>query len=174
MRRSAALLMFALLGACGDPPARRAPPMARPADKAAMYGDPALIPTRSGERARAEVALAEEIRVALETLHEVESARVSVRTLDGETPHSAALVLRGHPGSSSLGLRARATRIAASILGSTRAELTVEVSVAQVEATQDDTPPRPLILVAVLGLGFFLGLTFDRMRRLVSRRQSRA
>ena len=145
----------------------------RPADKAALYGDAALLPTRAGEHARAEVALAEEIRVALETLRAVEKARVTVRARGDGTPSSAALVIRTREREGLEALEATARRIAKAALGRDDVELAVELSPPDSDLTAEDTP-RPVSLVvlfAVLGLGISLGLTFDRTRRLLQRRR---
>lgn len=162
--------MVLLAAACSKPSRPRRTPERRAADKAALYGDAALLPTRAGERARAEVALAEEVRVAVETLRDVERARVSVNSRRGDTPPSAALVIRTRPGSVSAEVRAAATRIARASLGRDT-ELTVEVSAPPADLPVEDppAPARPLILFAVLGLGFSLGLTFDRARKLLRR-----
>ncbi len=59
--RAAALGL--LLLACEAPVA---PPASPPApDKRALYGDPALVPTRAGERAREELALAGSVAAAV-------------------------------------------------------------------------------------------------------------
>ena len=165
--------MLGLLASCGEAPPRREPPAARPSDKAALYGDAALLPTRAGERARAEVALAEEIRVALETLRAVEKARVTVRTEADGTPRSAALVIRTRERDGLDALETTARRIADAALGPGEVELAIELSPPDIDLPPEDTP-RPLgalVLFAVLGLGISLGLTFDRTRRLLLRRR---
>ena len=172
-RRSASphlLAVVLLAGACGEPASPRRKPVRRASDKAALYGDAALLPTRSGERARAEIALAEEVRVAVETLHDVERARVSVTSKTDDTPTSAALVVRTRSESANADVRAAATRIARATLGRDT-ELTVEVSAPHADVPLEDTPSprRPFVLFAVLGLGISLGLTFDRTRKLVRR-----
>ncbi len=173
MRRRTArprhLLVVVLLAtACGEPASPRQTPVRRASDKAALYGDAALLPTRAGERARAEIALAEEVRVAVETLHDVERARVTVTSKSGDTPASAALVVRTRSDSVKTEVRAATTRIARATLGRDT-ELTVEVTAPQADVPVEDTPSprRPLVLFAVLGLGISLGLTFDRTRKLL-------
>lgn len=171
-RPALAMATLGLLAACGEPPPPREAPARRPSDKAALYGDAALLPTRAGERARAEVALAEEIRVALETLHTVEQARVTVHTAGDGTPHSAALVIRTRDAAALEDLDAAARRIALAALGRPDVELAVELSAPSLDLPPEDTPRPvgPLMLLAVLGLGISLGLTFDRARRLLRRR----
>ena len=174
MRRSALFaghaLVLGLLVSCADPPPPRRTQPRRPADKAALYGDAALLPTRAGERARAEVALAGELRAAIETLHGVERARVTVVIAD-EVAHSAAVVVRARIATDVAEVRESTTRIARASLGA-NAELTVEVTSPQesTPAEKDPAPRRPFVLLAVLGLGFSLGLAFDRTRRMVRRR----
>lgn len=171
--RARALAMLGLLASCSEAPPPRQPAQVRPADKAALYGDAALLPTRAGEHARAEVALAEEIRVALETLRAVEKARVTVRARGDGTPSSAALVIRTREREGLEALEATARRIAKAALGRDDVELAVELSPPDSDLTAEDTP-RPVSLVvlfAVLGLGISLGLTFDRTRRLLQRRR---
>lgn len=162
------LAVVLLAAACKQPASPRRTPTRRASDKAALYGDAALLPTRSGERARAEVALAEEVRVAVETLHDVDRARVTVNSETDSALASAALVVRTRSASANTEVRAAATRIARATLGRDT-ELTVEVSAPHADVPLEDTPPprRPLVLIAVLGLGISLGLTFDRARKLL-------
>lgn len=164
-------------GACGAEPAQRRQPTRKASDKAALYGDASLLPTRAGERARKEVALAEEIRVAVETLHAVEGARVTVATDERGTPRSAAVVIRARMNPDPEALTTSATRISRAALGA--ADLVVEVQVsaprsgeASAEAP-DEEAPSTLLLFGVLGLGVSLGLTFDRAARIVRRRRVR-
>lgn len=161
--------------ACTAEPTQRRQPTPRASDKAALYGDAALLPTRAGERARNEVALAEEIRVALESLHAVERARVTVATGERGVPRSAAVVLRARRSTQPEALTASATRISRAALGTP--DLTVEVEVstpdiseASPEGPRDETP-SPALLFGVLGLGISLGLTFDRAKGLLRRRR---
>ncbi len=165
-----AVLGGMLLAACSEPQPRRQP-SPRPSDKAALYADAALVPTRTGERARAEVAWAEEIRVALETLHRVDAARVTVSTGRDGSPDSAAIVIRARAGDPDA-LRSSAQRIALAALGSNEVELAIEISEPDADVPAQDLParPLPLVLFAVFGLGISIGLTFDRARRLVRRR----
>lgn len=162
-------------GGCTEEPAQRRQPTARISDKAALYGDAALLPTRAGERARNEVALAEEIRVAIETLHAVEGARVTVATGERGAPSSAAIVMRAPANADSEALTASATRISRAALGAPDLAVEVQVSTpnvgeASAELPRDETPSAAL-LFGVLGLGISLGLTFDRAMGIVRRRR---
>lgn len=162
---------------CGDEPVQRRQPTRRPSDKAALYGDAALLPTRAGEKARNEVALAEEIRAAIEALHAVERARVTVATDPGGAPHSVAIVVRARATADSDALTASATRISKAALGSTDLAVEVQVSAPSVEQASADAPrdaaatPHGLLLFGVLGLGVSLGLTFDRAAGIIRRRR---
>lgn len=168
----AVLLLGRMLGGCGEPPPRRTPTRAA-ADKAALYGDAALVPTREGEQARAEVALAEELRQVLETMHAVERARVTVNT-DRGRPVSAVVVLRVWPQANTTGLGETVQRLAGGVLGPGPVPTEVEISAPdESDPIEDPSVPKasPLLLLAILGLGISLGLTFDRTRALLRRRR---
>ncbi len=170
--RAAPLFVCVCLLGCGEPPAPRTRPQRGPSDKAALFGDAALLPTRAGERARAEVALAEEIRVAIETLHPVERARVTL-TLDARgQPASGSIVIRGRDGAQSDKLQRDATAIARGVVGSDT-PLEVQVSLPSTPAPVEQTPLSPLLIFAVLGLGFSVGVAFDRTARQLRRRVRR-
>ncbi len=79
--RPARLLALALLAtaACGAAEPSRTQP--RP-DKARLYGDPGLVPSRDGERARGELALGADLEQALATTPGVANARAVVRSDD--------------------------------------------------------------------------------------------
>ena len=154
---------------------QRRQPTRRASDKAALFGDAALLPTRAGERARNEVALAEEIRVALEALHAVERARVTVATNHGGAPRSAAVVVRARANTDTDALTASATRISRAALGSAELAVEVQVSAPGVDEPPEDAPkgaaPHALLLFGVLGLGISIGLTFDRAAGIIRRRR---
>lgn len=173
---SALIVVSALsAGGCAEDPAPRRQPVRRPADKAALYGDAALLPTRAGERARNEVALAEEVRAAVEALHAVERARVTVAADSAGAPRSAAVVVRARGNADLDALAASATRISRAALGVPELAVEVEVSApspdeASAEGPEDPAPPL-LLLLGVLGLGVSLGLTFDRAAGILRRRR---
>lgn len=157
-----------LLGGCDAPAAPRpAPSTGRSIDKAALYGDPSLVPTRAGERAREELGLAQAIARALELLAGVEQARVDVelprRGVDA--PARVLAVLRRRSADDPAPLRARARRIATAVVGP---DTVVEVIVGSAPPAPSPAPARmpwPLIL-GVLGLGFFAGTLVERARRI--------
>ncbi len=176
----AAFIVAAALaaGACAADPLPQRQPARRAADKAALYGDAALLPTRAGERARQEVALAEEIRVAVETLHAVERAHVTVATGPHGAASSAAVVIRARQHPDAEGLSTAATRIARAALGSQELQVEVQVSApdtadASAERPDAPQPPTAALLFGVLGLGISLGLTFDRTAGIIRRRRPR-
>jgi len=174
---SASIVVAAIVGGgCGDEPVQRRQPTRRASDKAALYGDAALLPTRAGERARNEVALAEEIRAAIEALHAVERARVTVATDSSGAPHSAAVVVRARANTNPDALTVSATRISRAALGSADLAVEVQVSAPKLDEASADVPqkdtPHALLLFGVLGLGISLGLTFDRTTALIRRRRA--
>jgi hypothetical protein len=162
IRPFALALLWVALG-CDAPPPRVGPARSG-ADKAALFGDPSLVPTREGERAREEVALAHEIEQALMVLPSVAQARVDVELPDraaAEDPR-VLVVVEGAPAADGLPVRARA--IAHAVTGPAAAvEVVVEPSPAP------PPPPQPMawpLVLAVLGLGFFGGMLVERIRRL--------
>jgi len=66
--------------ACGAAPSPTAP---RAADKASLFGDPTLVPTRDGEAARRELAESGEITQAIRATDWIDDARVDVEREDG-------------------------------------------------------------------------------------------
>ena len=94
-------LSITLVLACGEAETERQPPRRPVPDKDALFGDPGLVPTREGERARREIALAGEIHNAIVVLPEVARARVDVELGDGEDEPTRVVVaaeLRGDAG----------------------------------------------------------------------------
>ena len=165
--------MLGTLGGCTEPSEQpRRGPRRAASDKAALYGDAALLPTREGERARAEVAVAEELRQSLEALHEVERAQVTV-SMHGGRPRTAAVVVRARAGTDTDALRARGERLAHGVLGPDPVPLEFEVSAPSQGPDAPPDPTSPLLLLAVLGLGISLGLTFDRAVAVARRRRRR-
>lgn len=170
----ALVLVTAALG-CGEPSSRRPVPERGASDKAALFGDPSLVPTREGERARREVALAQEIEQALGVLPSVARARVDVELTEGPAAARVLAVVAGDPGADADTLSARARTVAHAVVGPRAA---VEVVA---ESTPAPAPPaeptRWPLLVGVLGLGFFGGTLIERirgLRRLGAARRRRA
>ena len=125
-----------LLG-CPSPQPRPRPEPERAADKAALFGDPALVPTRDGERARREIASAEELRKALELLHAVERARVSIELDDDGHVKSGIVVGRARTRVGLDELRDQVGARATAMLGDT---LSIEVSAPDHATTASESP----------------------------------
>ncbi len=166
--RILALASLWLALACEAPAAPRGPgPAPRRADKAALFGDPSLVPTREGEQARREIALAQEIERALAVLPSVVEARVDVELPPRATrgrPRVLAVV-RGAVDADESSLPARVLTVAHAVVGP---EAAVEVMVERSPAP-DRRPEEPLpwaLGLGVLGLGFFAGVLLERTRKL--------
>lgn len=150
----------------------------RPADKAALYGDASLVPTRAGERIRTETALAREIEQAVAVLPSVARVRVDVELPDamprpGARPHPPAeprviAVVAGAAPHDDASTPARIEAIARAVVGPRAAvEVIVEGSAPPAPAPP---PARWPLLLCVLGLGFFVGVLVERTRRIVHAR----
>jgi len=150
-----------LLVACAAP-APRAP--SRPApDKQALYGDPALVPTRAGERAREELARAASVAAAVRARAGAGALAVEVRLPAGEDP--GAVVVTGE-----VALAAEdVARIAEGVVGPWSAgrvqvELGPAVELGSGAARVDDPPARSgwALALALIGLGAAGGVALDR------------
>ena len=153
--RPVAILLVVTAAGCGPAPTPR-PPRALE-DKAALFADASLVPTREGERIRREVALAGELRALLESTGADASSRVSVRLRDGETPRVVA-VLAGN----------------GTVPADDDLEALVDGIVPGAELAVVRTPTKPrsrdrrglslALTLAVLGLGISLGVSLERAR----------
>ncbi len=148
-----------LFVACGPAPSRT--PERPVADKARIYGDPALVPTRAGEAARAEVAAAGELE---RLLHEAGFADLRVtleRPRSGDAaPPRAAIVATRPPDLIEAELAVR--RLASVSFGP-------EVELEILLRDPKDAGPRrpgtdPLLWLALLGFGASAGIAIDRWR----------
>jgi hypothetical protein len=157
--------VIALLLACAPAPAPVRPRAL--ADKRALYGDPGLVPTRAGERARQELALAASVTAALRARAGEGPLAVEVRLPAGGDPGAAVitgeLALAG----------ATATRIAEGVLGPWSAGRVQLELAAPASPPRDEPEPTtragarpgwPLAL-ALLGLGLSAGVSIERLRR---------
>lgn len=164
LRALAFASLWLVLG-CEAPSAPRRPGSTEaPADKAALFGDPSLVPTRQGEHARREVALAQEIERAIEVLPSVDEARVDVELPPAAAQPRVLAVVRGTPHADQSSSTSRIVTIAHTVIGSQAAvEVVMETSRA---APRVDEPSRWPLVLAVLGLGFFSGMLLERARRL--------
>lgn len=154
MRTSACLLLA--LVACQPPesrPVRRTSP-----DTRSLYGDPALVPTPEGERARRDLARAGD----LESLLPLDEPHVVV----GHPPDAPEQVLvRGR-----LRPEADETQVREAILTNARAifgsEAKVGLQLVASDPPAHDRPPLdPLLWMAFIGLGASAGVALDRERR---------
>lgn len=170
----AAPLLLLAPGGCEGSRPRPTPAPATAADKAALFGDPSLVPTREGERARRELALAQEIEQAIDMLPSVARARVDVELSDGERaePPRVLAVVLGQPGAELDALAARVRKIAHAVTGPGAA---VEVVASPSPDPTSPPPERPWwpLLLGVLGLGWCGGTLVERARRLRRARADR-
>ncbi|MEM7153175.1 MAG: hypothetical protein AAF799_10040 [Myxococcota bacterium] len=160
-------LVLVLAAGCGEatPRSPSTPVRGRP-DKAELFGDPTLVPTREGERVRRELGMAREIEHALAVLPAISASRVNVEL--PQRPSDGARVLAVVNATAPDGpdsVRERIATIIATIVGAkAQAEIVIEEPEAHAPA-----PPLsfdwPLVL-GVLGLGFFAGMFVERARRL--------
>ncbi len=163
--------LCALLAACASPQPPRRPADAQTASKASLFGDAALVPTRQGERARAELAVSAEVQRVVAVLPAVQTVAVSVRLPatrgDADTPARAAV-------SVIVAAEADAHSVRRDVEAVTRTWLGEEALIETLVAARPDAPdpdelPWPMLTLALLGLGASLGVTvdraFDRRRR---------
>lgn len=142
--------------ACAPEP--RPGPIAAAPDKRALYGDAALVPTRAGERARQELALAGSVAAAVRARAEVGALAVEVRLPTEDDP--GAVVVTGEVGLAD----ASVARIAEGVVGPWSAGR-VQVELAPARAVASDPPRRPgwALALALIGLGAAAGISIDRM-----------
>lgn len=163
-RRLALAALLLALGCAAPAPAHRPAPDRGPADKAALFGDPSLVPTREGERVRREVALAQELEQAIAVLPSVTRARVTVERPERAAEARVLAVVTSATLADAERLPSRIRAMAHAVVGPAAA---VEVVV---EAARTPTPApagAPLrwgLLFCVLGLGFFGGVLIERIR----------
>lgn len=165
--------MLVMVG-CGEDVVRA--PAAVKADKRALYGDPGLVPTRAGERAREELARAESVAAALRARAEVVALAVEVRLATPGDPGAAVIA-----GELSLDA-ASVVRIAEGVLGPWSAgRVQVELrppGTGALEREEVAAPARPgppwwprwPLALALVGLGASAGVSIERLRQ---RRASR-
>lgn len=164
-----------LVGSCASDPDATAPPLrSAAADKNRLFGDPGLVPTREGERARTELARAGEIERAIRILPGVEDVGVDVELGADATLQSAVVVIRTSSDTAERNQEA-AQRIVRGVLGPeglAATEIVVKSPPAPETLGPTGVPTLPLAL-ALLGLGVSAGITLERGRRLWIRRHGR-
>jgi len=141
--------------------------------KEALFGDPALVPTREGEQARRELALAGSIEEHLAGDPNVGAVRVDVSAKPDRTPQ---VIISLHASGSPQALTERSQRVSRAILADPEATVTVDIVGDSALAQGSDAQPRPLLtlalVLALLALGASAGITLDRTRRRSSARRS--
>jgi len=174
----ALLALSSLASGCEAPTEPRRTPTTAPTDKAALFGDPSLVPTRDGERARRELGLAQEVAVALELLPTVVETTVSVESDDtGAASERVMVVMRGRADADADRLGAQARTIARQVVGPRASiEVLVELEATASSPSPSNVPSLPWPLaIGLLGLGFCTGVVVERARRIraASHRPSR-
>ncbi len=145
-----------LVAACGEPANPDGPRRRAPADKARLYGDPVLVPSRDGEAARRELALAGEITAVLEATDTLDRLYVDV-----EIDATAVRVVIG--GQWRMGVATNGVPIADLVAAIVGGEHKLVLAISDMPA-KPDRPPLPLALALVaIGLGASIGITLDRV-----------
>lgn len=146
----------AQLLACDTEPRRAAP--ARVANSQSLYGDPALVPTPEGERARRELALAGDLRALLP----LDDARVVIR-LPEDAPARVLVEATAAPETSTDALRSDIQRATASIVDP---DAQLELLLHPARETPTRRPATdPLLWLALVAFGLSAGVAIDRRRR---------
>jgi len=169
-------LSLACLCLACEPGPPRAEPRPGPVDKQDLYADPSLVPTRAGERARRELALAGELRKAIDLLG-VGATQVDVE-LGGPRPR--VIVVASAPGigqAPHAQLRTTVETLALATVDNLRVEEVTVVLPTHDQAHLDDPQtswtqdprrggaPLPIaIAIALLGLGLSAGVCAERLR----------
>lgn len=159
-------LLLLALSACEAPasvtPRSPGPETFAEPDKRSLYADAGLLPTREGERARSELALAGEIHAGLELIG-LGPAHVDVE-LRGSKPR-AVVVARVDPDAELAELEDQVAELAAaSVPDLDRAAVHVWLH-PRAESGEPRRERAPWALaLACLGLGLSLGVTLERAR----------
>lgn len=160
MRRLAVALLALICVGCPTPERPEFP--RRAVDKQSLYGDAGLVPTREGERVRRELALAGELRHALEQLG-LTSVHVDIELRD---PAGVIVVGRASPDAEPRQLEAAIVDFARVLVPDASA---VEVQLLAPTLASESPAPAPAdgrqwtIALACLGLGLSLGVSFERL-----------
>lgn len=159
-------------------PRTAAPRSTTAPDKARLFGDPTLVPTREGERARLELAAAGEIAAAITAIDAVQELHVDVEIEDD----GAQVIVAGRRTRADDDLDATVAAIADAVLAAhgpvqlTLALAEFSTTAAAPDQPHDVTPPRSrtaALALAAMGLGASLAVFLDRLwwrRRRTSRR----
>lgn len=134
----------------------------RAVDKQSLYGDASLVPTREGERIRRELALAGELRHALEPLG-LTAVHVDVELRE---PAGVIVAGRAEPGVEASELEAAIVDFAHVLVPDASS---VRVRLVASESEVESPAPAPMglrvwaVALACLGLGVSLGMTIERL-----------
>ncbi len=150
---------LAIVGAgCSEPSPR---PNERTApDKAALFGDPTLVPTRAGELARRELASAGELAAVLRANGWLEHPHVDVEHAE---PIRVVIAGTRSPAAPSE-LDAELRRITAAVLADDGVELVLAIAEPAAPVPTERRRELPLFFAA-LGLGASISLLLDRSWR---------
>ena len=132
---------------------------AGPRGKAALYGDPALVPTRAGERAREELARAAAVTDALAALGAAD-LRVEVRLPGADDPGAVVVAGRAPPDVAEAEIRG----LVAALCGPWSAAV-VRLALRPAAPAGPRGPGEWPLRLALVGLGASAGVTLDRLRR---------
>jgi hypothetical protein len=152
--------LLVLVGVGCSAPARPAAPR-RAVDKESLYGDAGLVPTREGERVRRELALAGELREAIEQLG-LSGVHVDVELNE---PPGVIVIAQMAPESDAEKLEATVDEFARVIVpGATSVQVQLRSSEIAAQSPAPLEGGRPwTIALACLGLGLSLGITVERL-----------
>lgn len=168
--RQVAFVAWVIVGVGGCD--RPSPPRARVPDKAALYGDPGLLPTREGEAARRELAMSAELAQVVAATGWIESPHVDVEIAEATT---TVIVGGVRNAAAPEDLEQQVLAVAYGIAGD---GATVTMVLGDADAPKPARAMDASLLLAVLGLGASLSLMIDRAwrrrRRAMQRGGSRA
>jgi len=155
--RAGLLVMLAAIVGCSERPASR--PSPPPPDKARLFGDPLLVPSRDGEAARRELAAAGEITATLAAADLVADVHVDVE-------EAGRVVVGGKLASDAdePETRARVAAIVDGVLGPDPARKLV-VELGRTPSTPVRERPALPIVLAAMGFGASAGIAIDRALR---------
>jgi hypothetical protein len=161
---AAAAMTAVLLGVTAEV---RAAPATSARAKAALFGDPTFVPTREGERARRELALAGSLQEHLAADPRITDVVVDVALPGPESPPGSrprALVSLRGPADAEAALSAAVETAARVVLGDPRAEIAILRRDPEPAAPAPAGHLRSLLALALLGLGASVGVAIDRRR----------
>jgi hypothetical protein len=146
-----------------------------PPDKDSLFGNPGLVPTREGEHARRELAIAGEIDRAVTTLSGVDRARSNVELpRGGQEPPRVLVAARLDPAGDRSTLRQQIRSVIRGVVGEVPEGNMTVVLAAPAAPPQSPAPALPLLLaLGLVGLGSSAGVAADRLLRRIRPRSSR-